>query len=78
MDPSETTEKVHRFSIEGMTCSGCENTLEKVVSRITGVRAVQASHLDRSVIVTLAREDDVVLKAIRGAVETAGFKVRRG
>ena len=32
------------FFIEGMTCSGCERTLERAVSRLDGVRSVQADH----------------------------------
>lgn len=33
-----------RFYIEGMTCSGCEHTLERAVSRLDGVQSVQADH----------------------------------
>ncbi len=72
------TEKVHRFSVQGMTCHGCEESVERVVARITGVRSVQASHLDRSVIVTLAQEDNMVLDLVRSAVSGAGFEVTRG
>ncbi len=72
------TEKVHRFAVDGMTCHGCESTIEKVVARVAGVRTVQASHLDRSVIVTLAQEDDQILGMVRQAVLQAGFKILRG
>jgi copper chaperone CopZ len=72
------TEKVHRFRVEGMTCHGCEESIERVVRKITGVRTVQASHRDRSVILTLAKEDDAILDEVRAAVIDAGFKVTRG
>lgn len=32
------------FYISGMTCSGCERTLERAVSRLKGVESVQANH----------------------------------
>lgn len=32
------------FYVEGMTCSGCERTLERAVSRLEGVRDVRADH----------------------------------
>lgn len=33
-----------RFYIVGMTCSGCERTLERAVSNLDGVHAVRSDH----------------------------------
>lgn len=59
-------------TIEGMHCSGCENRVETKLSRIEGVRSVQADHDAGTAAVTLvAGQED--LEALREAVETLGF-----
>lgn len=61
------------FYIKGMTCSGCERTLERVVSRLEGVRSVRANHqkgqLDVEFSSPCTREN------IAAAVKKAGYEV---
>jgi len=40
---------IKKLSVEGMTCLGCEVTLEKAVSKVDGVIHVKASLSDKSV-----------------------------
>ena len=62
-----------RFYIGGMTCSGCERTLERVISKLDGVHSVQANHqkglLDVEFSLPCTREQ------ITDAVEKAGYQV---
>jgi len=41
-----------KFIVEGMTCTGCENTVNNSVSEIPGVVEVKASHTDGEVVVS--------------------------
>jgi copper chaperone CopZ len=34
------------FIVEGMTCAGCENTIQSNVSKLNGVYTVKASHTE--------------------------------
>ena len=38
--------------VQGMSCSGCENAVTRVVSAMAGVMSVTASHVDAQVVVT--------------------------
>jgi copper chaperone CopZ len=43
--------KTVTLAIEGMTCSGCENTISEAVTKIAGVSTIKASHLDSTAVV---------------------------
>ena len=65
--------KRQTYLVEGMTCSGCERTVSKVVSNIGGVISSKAD-LRSS---TLSVEYDplkVTLDKIRNAVNGVGYK----
>jgi len=57
------------LSVEGMTCTGCENTINSGVSEIAGVVEVKSSHIDG---VTIVKYDstqaniDQISKVISG------------
>jgi len=57
------------LSVEGMTCTGCENTINSGVSEIAGVVEVTSSHIDG---VTIVKYDstqaniDQISKVISG------------
>lgn len=72
------TEK--QFYIEGMTCSGCERTLENAVSRLEGVYKVQADR--KSGRLRVCYGGSCTEEAIARSVEKAGYHVaessRRG
>jgi copper chaperone CopZ len=60
--------------VEGMTCEGCENTVQEQLKKIEGVSAVSASHVDEIVIV----EADTSLSkidALEEAINSLGYTV---
>ena len=65
--------KKETYLIEGMTCSGCERTVSKVVSNIEGVSSSKADLASA----TLAVEYDpkkVTIDRIKDAVNNVGYK----
>ena len=61
------------IAIEGMTCTGCENTICTSIEKIPGVKSVTASHIDGKAIVEYdaGKVDTAALKA---AVDAAGYR----
>ena len=61
------------MNIEGMMCRHCEAHTKKALEAIDGVENAEASHENKTAVVTLSKDvDDAVLKK---AVEDAGYKV---
>jgi len=62
------------FKVNGMHCSGCENTIKTNVKEIKGVNAVEASFQDSSAIVSFdsSKTNEIT---ILSAIEDAGYKV---
>lgn len=55
-----------------MNCSGCERSVEFILSTVEGVRAARADHQTQRVVVTY--EPDVVTAAkIQAALEEIGY-----
>lgn len=61
------------FLIGSMTCSGCERTLERAVSRLEGVSSVEADYSKQTLCVTY--EAPCRKEQIQAAVEAAGYQV---
>ena len=61
-----------RFDVTGMSCGGCERSLTRAVSRLPGVSAVDASHVDQTATVTYD-ENTVTVEAIVAAIRDAGY-----
>ncbi|MEM5780396.1 MAG: metal-transporting ATPase, partial [Lawsonibacter sp.] len=61
------------MKIEGMTCSHCTGRVEKALSAIDGVTAVEMSLEGKSAALTLSREVDD--KVLTDAVTEAGYEV---
>jgi len=57
--------------IQGMTCPTCEGTLQRVLSRLPGIRSVAADHTTREVRTIGDPTPDE--GSIREAVEDAGY-----
>ncbi|HRZ41378.1 MAG TPA: cation transporter [Bacteroidales bacterium] len=58
-----------RYSVEGMTCTGCENTINQAVTEIEGVTQAKSSHLEKYTEVTYDTalvQTDMIEKAING------------
>jgi copper chaperone CopZ len=57
------------LSITGMTCSGCANTVKRVLSRVQGVTRTEVDHArGRATVSGMARPEDLV-----AAVRAAGY-----
>ena len=66
--------EVLEFKIEGMTCSGCEEHVTKVVGELEGIGEVQASYKDSNAIVKYD-PDKVAKDQIIEAIDKTGYKV---
>lgn len=59
--------------IEGMTCSGCEQTIETAVKKLTGVESVEASHVNGNAIIKVEPSKLDTTK-IKKSIEDSGYK----
>lgn len=57
------------FSVQGMSCGGCEQNVEDAVGALDGVESVDADHDGDTVSV----EGDVDTDDLRQAIEGAGY-----
>jgi copper chaperone CopZ len=64
--------KTVTLAIEGMTCTGCENTIQESVTKIAGITAIKASHLDSTAVVSFD-STQTSLAAIGDAINNAGY-----
>lgn len=62
------------FSVKGMTCEGCENTVMKSVKKLDGIAEVVASHEKETAVVKF--DTSLVSTAdIEKAITDVGYKV---
>ena len=40
------------YNVDGMTCENCENSVEKLIAELPGVAEVNASHDDKTVVIS--------------------------
>lgn len=59
------------LSVSGMSCTGCESTVEAAVSELSGCEGVAADHEAGTVTV----EGDVDETAVASAIEDSGYEV---
>jgi mercuric ion transport protein len=62
------------LKVEGMTCGGCENSVEKMLGKMEGVVSVKASYIDKTVVV----EADTLMsgsQALKKGIADAGYTV---
>lgn len=64
------------YHVEGMTCAGCESSVEQAIRGVQGVKSVDASFKDSRAVVELDPEagkpEDVL-----AAIEKTGYRARR-
>lgn len=60
--------------IEGMTCTGCEETIEGSVNKLEGIKMVDAQHLEGNAIIEFFTEKSDT-SSIRKAITESGYKV---
>jgi len=63
-------------SIGGMTCLGCEQTIQKNVGKLEGIKAVQASFTTGNAIIEYYPEKVDSLK-IKDAITGSGYTVKK-
>ena len=61
-----------KFDVKGMTCAACSARVEKVTSKVSGVRNVEVNLLAGSMVVDA--DDDSVIAAIISEVDHAGYQ----
>ena len=64
--------KTVTVAIEGMSCTGCENTIQEAVAKIPGVTSIKASHLDSTAVVSFD-STKTTLAVIGKAVDESGY-----
>lgn len=65
--------KKEAYLVEGMTCSGCERTVSKVVGNIEGVSSSKAD-LSSSTVTVEYDPSKVTIDKIKEAVNRVGYK----
>jgi mercuric ion transport protein len=65
--------KKDSYLVEGMTCSGCERTVQKVVGNLEGVNSSKAD-LASSTVVVEYDPAKVTIEKIKSAVNGVGYK----
>jgi len=71
--------KTTTFTIEGMRCDGCAETIEALLARESGVRKAEASFAEKEARV-LHDPNQIPEARLKAAIEKAGFRaaVKRG
>jgi copper chaperone len=62
----------YEVTVEGMSCTGCEETVTNAVENIDGVYQVDANHTSGRVDITA---DEGMEDRVRQAIHDAGFEV---
>ena len=65
--------KKESYLVEGMTCTGCERTVSKVVGNIEGVSSSEAD-LSSSTVTVVYDPSKVTIDKIQEAVTRVGYK----
>jgi len=63
-------------SIGGMTCTGCEQTIQAGVSKLDGIKSVKASHTAANALIEYY-PDVVDTVKIREAITGSGYEVKK-
>jgi len=61
--------------VEGMTCTDCEQSIEKGVNELAGIDSISANHLDSTAFVRFD-STKTNLKEISEAIAKRGYKVK--
>lgn len=63
------------FTIQGMTCEGCEAHINNAVSKVNGILAYKTSYASKSSIITFD-QSIVDVKTIEAAINKTGYTVK--
>jgi copper chaperone CopZ len=74
--PQEEHVHLHyiQVAVEGMTCTGCENTVKGAIEKVAGVHSASATHVDAYAIAGYATAAPDTT-AIKEAITAAGYTV---
>ena len=61
------------FEVTGMVCSGCSDTVQRVVGAVSGVSSAKVDHESGA---TVVDHDGADAEAVYAAINDAGFGVR--
>lgn len=64
-----------KFTIQGMTCEGCEEHVNNQLSKVNGVLAYKTSYVNRSSLVTFDKSK-VDVRTIESSINKTGYKVK--
>jgi len=68
-----TDAAIQEFTLEGMSCQGCVDTVTAALKAVPGVRAVRVSLTDKRAVVA-GDPSQVTAKQVEAAVAAAGYK----
>ncbi len=60
--------------VEGMSCGGCENSVQNALLKLDGVDTVKADHIKKIVNIDF-KNDNPDIDLARDTIEKTGFKV---
>jgi len=60
------------IAVNGMTCGGCERTVQTAVGSLPGIQSVKASHLDSTAIVTFDKTK-ATFQEMQAAITDKGY-----
>lgn len=73
--PPPPSDRALVYHVEGMTCAGCEASVEQAIRSVKGVKSVDASFKDSNAVVELdpqaGRPEDIL-----AAIEKTGYRAR--
>ena len=62
------------IGVEGMTCTGCENSINKSIEKLEGIVEVSSSHIDKKTVVKYD-ESKTTEEQIKAAITQVGYTV---
>lgn len=65
---------LYEMEIEGMTCTGCENTVITSAKKVEGVASIEASHVDGKAQVKFI-DGKIDMPGVKKEIEASGYKV---
>lgn len=72
--PVKVALQTYKYAVEGMTCTGCEQTVQNSVKKLEGVDIVTASHTGKTAMVSFDPAKTDTAK-IREAIASTGYTV---
>jgi len=63
-----------KISVYGMSCEGCERTIQAAVGKLSGIQEVKASHLDSTVVVKFDKTQSS-FDEMKAAITNKGYVV---